>query len=72
MRGRARAANMSTRHHVKTLATTSSSRPNPKTQAAREVLAHPRAAFHRYPCGLHGGAIAMIGYGDLGLLQRRS
>jgi hypothetical protein len=43
------------RHHVKTLASTSS-RHNPKTLAAREVLAHPRAVFHPCTCGLCGGA----------------
>jgi hypothetical protein len=51
-----------------TLATTSS-QPNPETLAAREVLAHPRAAFHPYMCGLHGGATAvaaaLIGYDDV-------
>jgi hypothetical protein len=55
-----------TRHHVKSLAATSS-RPNPKTLAAREVLAHPRVMFYPYMCGLCRGAAvvvaALIGHG---------
>jgi hypothetical protein len=42
-----------------TLAATSS-RPNPETLAMREVLAHPRVAFHPYTCGLCGGAAAVV------------
>jgi hypothetical protein len=65
---------MPTSHHMTTLATTSS-RPNPKTLAAREVLAHPRAMFHPCMCGLCGGAAAvaaaLIGYDDVGLMPRR-
>jgi hypothetical protein len=59
-----------TQHHVQTLATTSSW-PNPETIAAHEVLAHPHAMF--YPCtyGLRGGAAALIGYNDMGLLLRQ-
>jgi hypothetical protein len=30
--------------------------------ATRVVLAHTRAAFHPYMCGLHGGDAALIGY----------
>jgi hypothetical protein len=60
-------------HHVKTLAVTSS-RPDAKTLAMCDVLAHPRAAFHSFTCGLRGGAdafvAALINYNDLGLLPR--
>jgi hypothetical protein len=60
-----------TRHHVKTLAVTSS-RPNPKTLVAREVLEHPRMVFHPYTCELYGGAATtLIGYNDVRLLPRR-
>jgi hypothetical protein len=59
---------MPTRHHVKTLAITSS-RSNPKTLAAREMLTHPRATFYSCMCGLRGGAAAVaamvIGYNDV-------
>jgi hypothetical protein len=61
-------------NHVKTLAATSC-RPNPETPAAREVLAHPRATFHPYTCGLRGVAAmvaaALISYDDVRLLPRR-
>jgi hypothetical protein len=71
-------ANMPTRHHVKTLAATSSW-PNPKTLATHEVLAHQRTAFHPCTCGLRGGTIAvadvLIDYNDVevdtGLTTRR-
>jgi hypothetical protein len=57
------------RHHVKTLATTSSSRPNPKTLVTREVLAHPHVMFYLCMCGLCVGAAtvatALIGYDDV-------
>jgi hypothetical protein len=69
MRGGARGAETPTCHHVKTLATTSSSRPNPKALAAREVLAHPHTVFHPYTCGLRVGAamiaVVLIGYDDM-------
>jgi hypothetical protein len=59
---------------VTTLAATSS-RPNPKTPAAHEVLAHPCAVFHPYTCGLYGGAITvaavLIGYGGVRSLLGR-
>jgi hypothetical protein len=61
-------------NHVKTLAATSC-RPNPETPATCEVLAHPRAAFHPYTCGLRGVAAtvaaALISYDDVRLLSRR-
>jgi hypothetical protein len=58
---------------MKTLAVTSS-RSELETLAAHEVLAHSRATFHPYTCGLRGDtdavAVALIGYNDLGLLSR--
>jgi hypothetical protein len=67
-------------HHMKTLATTSSSRPNSETLAACEVLAHPCMALHPYTCGACGGSVAvvaaLIGYDDVefvaGMTTRRS
>jgi hypothetical protein len=54
-----------------TLASTSS-RPNPKALAARELLAHPRTTFDTCTCGLCGGttvvATVLISYDILGLL----
>jgi hypothetical protein len=47
-----------TRHHVKTIAATSS-HPNLKTLVMCEVLAHPRTVFHPCTCGLRGGAAAV-------------
>jgi hypothetical protein len=45
-------------------------RPTSEALAAYVVLAHPRAAFHPYTCGLRGGAAAfaaaLIGYDDRG------
>jgi hypothetical protein len=58
-------------HHMKTLVTTFSSRPDLETLVAHEVLAHPRVAFHPCTCGLCGGtdavAAALIGYDDMGV-----
>jgi hypothetical protein len=72
MRSGARATHFPTRHHVNTLAATFT-RPNSKTLTTCEVLAHPRAVFHPYTCGLCGGiaidATMLIGYDDLGLLS---
>jgi hypothetical protein len=72
MRGGARGGYTPTHHQVKTLAATSSSQPNTKTLAAREVLTHPCVVFHPYTCELHGGAVAvatvLISYDNLGLL----
>jgi hypothetical protein len=66
MRGGVRGEIYATCHHVKSLATTSS-RPNPETLVAREVLAHPCVVFHPCACGLCRGAaegvVALIGYG---------
>jgi hypothetical protein len=54
---------------LKTLATTSSSRPNPKALVAREVLAHKRTMFHTCTCGFCRGVAvvvaALIGYDDM-------
>jgi hypothetical protein len=62
-----------THHYVKTLAATFS-RPNPESLHVREVLAHPRAAFHPCTYGLREGVAAvtavMIKYDDLGLLPQ--
>jgi hypothetical protein len=58
-----------THRHVKTL-TATSSRSDPKALVACEVLAYPCATFHLCTCGLRGGATALIGYDDLGLLSR--
>jgi hypothetical protein len=41
---------------MKTLAATSSSRPNSEALTTCEVLAHPRVVSHPYTCGLCGGA----------------
>jgi hypothetical protein len=79
MRVGARGAHTPARHHVKTLAAISFSRPNSKALAAREVLAHPHMAFHPYTCGLRGGVVAvataLIGYDDVevavGMTTRR-
>jgi hypothetical protein len=63
-------------HHVTTLAATSS-RPNPETLAAHEVLALPHTTLHPCMCGLCGGATivadALINYygGARSLLGRR-
>jgi hypothetical protein len=54
----------------KTLAATSSSRPNPEALAAREVLAHPHLAFHPCTCGLCGGAVVLIDYNDMEIVVR--
>jgi hypothetical protein len=62
MRGGARGAETPTCHHVKTLAATSSSRPNPKALAAREVLAHPHTVFHPDAAMI---AAVLIGYDDM-------
>jgi hypothetical protein len=74
MRGRARSAYTSTRHHVKTLPATSSSRPNSKTLAMRVVLAHTSVTFYPYTCGLCGGAatvvVVMISYDDVEVATR--
>jgi hypothetical protein len=64
-----------TRHHVKTLDTTSS-QPNPEILAACEVLAHPHTVFYPYTCGLHRGVAAvLISYDDvkvaIGMITRR-
>jgi hypothetical protein len=54
---------------LKTLAATSSSRPNPKALVAREVLAHKRTMFHTCTCGFRGGVVvvvaALISYDDV-------
>jgi hypothetical protein len=67
IKGGARGTHMPTRHHMKTLATTSFSRPNSKALAAREV--DSMEAFHPYTCGLHGDTVvavaALIGYDDV-------
>jgi hypothetical protein len=69
MRGWSRGAYAPTRHHVETLAATSSSRRNLRTLATCEVLAHPRAAFHPCTCGLCGCAAmvaaVLISYDDV-------
>jgi hypothetical protein len=63
---------MPTRHHVKTLAATSS-RPDPETLATREVLAHPLTTFHPSTCRLRGDdvviAAVLIDYGAARSLQ---
>jgi hypothetical protein len=64
-----------THNHVKTLAVTSS-RPNPKTLLAREVLAHRHATFQPCTCGLRGCAAmvasTLISYSDVrSMLGRR-
>jgi hypothetical protein len=72
--GRGLGRNTPTRHHVKTLAATSSSRPNPETLVACEVLVHPRAVSHPCTCGLHGGTTAvaamLISYNDMEVAAR--
>jgi hypothetical protein len=74
MRSGARGVHTPTHHHVKTLATTSSSWPNSKALPMHEVLALPRVAFHPCMCGLHGGdaaiAAALIGYDDVEVAAR--
>jgi hypothetical protein len=49
--------------------TTPSHWPNCEALAVRVVLAHPRAAFYPYKCGLCRGAamvtVALIGYDDV-------
>jgi hypothetical protein len=78
MRGRDRGRHTPTRHHVKTLAATSSWL-DPETLAACEVLPHPHAALHPYMCGLRRGAAAvaaaLIGYDNMefavGMTTRR-
>jgi hypothetical protein len=69
MRGEARGAYMPARHHVKTLETASSSRPNSETLVAHEVLAYPRMTSHPCTCGLRGSTtvvtVALIGYDDM-------
>jgi hypothetical protein len=69
MRGGARGAYTPTHHHMKTIAATSSSQPNPETLATSDVLAHPRTMFHPCTCGLRGGAAAvataLISYDDM-------
>jgi hypothetical protein len=49
--------------------TTTSHQPNCEALAVHVVLAHPRAAFHPYKCGLCRGAatvtVALIGYDDV-------
>jgi hypothetical protein len=71
MRGGARGAHTPTRHHVKTLAATSSQH-NLETLAICEVLAHPHVMFHPCTCGLCGGVTAvpaaLIGYNDVDLV----
>jgi hypothetical protein len=50
-----------------------SSQPNSEALLARVVLAHPRAAFHPYTCGLYRGvavAVALIGYDDVEVAVR--
>jgi hypothetical protein len=68
MRGGARSAYTHMLHHVKTLVVTSS-RPNPETLAACELLAHLRVTFHPCMCGLRGGTVAfvvmLISYNDV-------
>jgi hypothetical protein len=62
---------MPTRHHVTTLATTSSW-PNHEILAACEVLSHLCATFHPYMCGLRKDATrvapTLINYDDVELL----
>jgi hypothetical protein len=59
---------------MKTLSATSS-RPDPETLAAHEVLAHPCTVFYPCICGLHEGAVAvtaaLIDYDNMGLLPQR-
>jgi hypothetical protein len=68
-------AEMPTRHHVTTLAATSSSRPDHETLATREVLSHPRTTFHPSTYGLCEGADAvtatLISYDEWRLLSGR-
>jgi hypothetical protein len=59
MRVRARGVYTPTRHHIKTLAAITSSRPNPETLATRKVLAHPCVVLYPYRCGLREGATAV-------------
>jgi hypothetical protein len=63
-----------TRHHVKTVAATSSSQPNSETLDVREVLVHPRKVFHPCMCELRGGATViattLIGYDDMKVAVR--
>jgi hypothetical protein len=60
---------------VKTIATTSS-RPDSKTLATREVLAHPCTSFHPYTCELLGGVVvvatALISYDDVEVAARKT
>jgi hypothetical protein len=62
------------RHHVTTLAATSS-QPNPKTLALCELQAHLCAMFQPYICELRGDAVAvaavLIGYGGVRSLRVR-
>jgi hypothetical protein len=57
-----------TRHHVKTVAATSS-QPNPEILAICEVVEHPREVFHPCMCELCGGtatvAAVLIGHGGI-------
>jgi hypothetical protein len=63
----------------KTIAATSSSRPNHEALAASEVLAHPCVTFHLCTCGLRWGAAmipaVLISYDDMevatGMTMRR-
>jgi hypothetical protein len=79
MRGGVRGVYMPIGHHMKTLAATFSSWPNPKPLVAYKVLAHPRTAFHPCTCGLCVGAdvvaAVLIGYDDVevavGMTTRR-
>jgi hypothetical protein len=68
MRGGARGGLTPYTPPCETLATTSS-RSNSETLAVHLVLAHPRAVFHPYTCGLPGGAaavkVALIGYDNI-------
>jgi hypothetical protein len=74
VRGGARSAYTTACHHVKTLATASSSRPNSKALAMREEIAHPHMTFHPCMFGLCGGAAAVaaavIGYDNVEVAAR--
>jgi hypothetical protein len=70
MRGGARGTHTSLHATTwKTLTAASSSQPNSETLTTREMLAHPRAAFHPCMCALRGGAVvvatALIDYDDV-------
>jgi hypothetical protein len=69
IRGGARGAINPRMHTTTWNSSATSSRLNSEALAARVVLAHPRAVYHSYTCGLHRSAAAvaaaLIGYNDI-------